>query len=221
MSNVVLVIAAHSDDEVLGCGGTIAKHIANGDKVTVMYMTDGVSSRALKKGAIDRENASFNAMKILGVQDIRQSDFPDNKMDSVPLLDIAKDIETVLSDLTPNIIYTHFAYDLNIDHRVTHTAVMTACRPQSWSSVKRIYTFEVLSSTEWNSYSASKFNPNMFIDVSKTWDKKMLAMQQYSQELRPFPHSRCIEAIESLGTLRGVCVGLEKAEAFQIERVIK
>ena len=216
----VLVVAAHSDDEVLGCGGTIAKHIANGDKVTVMYMTDGVSSRALNEGAEGRENASFNAMNILGVQDIRQSAFPDNKMDSVPLLDVVKDIELVIDDIKPQIIYTHFAHDLNIDHRVTHSAVMTACRPQSCSSITKILSFEVLSSTEWNSHSITPFTPNYIIDISSFWDKKLAALKCYDCEMRPFPHSRSYKCVEALAILRGATHGVNKAEAFSVERIL-
>lgn len=219
--NKVLIVAAHSDDEVLGCGGTITKHIANGDEVTVMYMTDGVSSRVLNEGAVDRESASFNAMNILGVQDIRQSDFPDNKMDSVPLLDIVKDIEVILSDLSPNIIYTHFPYDLNIDHRVTHAAVMTACRPQSWSSVKKILSFEILSSTEWNSPSHPSFIPNYIVDISSFWNKKLAALKCYDDEMRAYPHSRSYECVEALAKLRGATNGMKLAEAFQVERIIE
>lgn len=222
MNDVVLVVAAHADDETLGCGGTIAKHIDNGDKVTVMFMTDGVSSRVLiENDADNRESASSCAMNILGVKDIRQSKFPDNKMDSVPLLDIVKDIEAVISDLSPNIVYTHFAHDLNVDHRVTHSAVMTACRPQAWCCVKQIFCFEVLSSTEWNSYSKSKFNPNKFVNIEQFWLQKKSALEAYHEEMRPHPHSRSMQAVEALAVLRGSVVGLKKAESFQIERIIE
>lgn len=222
MSNVILVVAAHSDDETLGCGGTIAKHIESGDKVTVMFMTDGVSSRDINDNNANlRGLASREAMKALGVNDVRQSNFPDNKMDSVPLIDIVKDIEAVISNVAPNIVYTHFSHDLNIDHQLTHSAVMTACRPQSWSSVKQILCFEVLSSTEWNSYGKCKFNPNKFVDIEPFWLKKKNALEAYSEEMRAHPHSRSLEAVEALAVLRGSIVGLKKAESFQIERMIE
>jgi LmbE family N-acetylglucosaminyl deacetylase len=222
MNNIILVIAAHSDDEVLGCGGTIAKHIANGDSVTVMFMTDGVSSRGLNDdNANFRVNASIQAMDILGVKDIRQFNFPDNKMDSIPLYEVVKDIEEVINNIQPNIIYTHYSDDLNVDHRITHQAVMTACRPQVWCSVKQIFCFEILSSTEWNSYSKSKFNPNKFINIDQFWLLKKSALEAYSKEMRPHPHSRSMEAVEALAVLRGSTVGLKKAESFQIERIIE
>lgn len=220
MKNSVLVVAAHSDDEVLGCGGTIAKHIHNGDSVTVMFMTDGVSSRESKFDGEGRVDASQQAMVVLGVKDIRQVNFPDNKMDSVPLLNIVKEIEIVINEVEPNIVYTHFANDLNVDHQTTHSAVMTACRPQSWSSVKKILTFEVLSSTEWNSPSLAQFIPNYIVDISKFWHKKLSALQCYEEEMRAFPHSRSYKALEALATLRGATNGVDMAEAFFVERII-
>jgi len=220
MNNKILVVAAHSDDEVLGCGGTIAKHIHNGDSVTVMFMTDGVSSRKLSSDSEGRVDASKHAMDVLGVNDIRQVNFPDNKMDSVPLLNIVKEIETVINELEPNIIYTHFAHDLNIDHQVTHSAVMTACRPQAWSSVKKILSFEVLSSTEWNSPSRSAFTPHYIVDISLYWELKLSALKCYDQEMREFPHSRSYKTLEALATLRGSTNGVAMAEAFYVERII-
>jgi LmbE family N-acetylglucosaminyl deacetylase len=219
--NKVLIVVAHADDETLGCGGTITKHIDNGDKVTVMFMTDGVSSREHNENDVDnRESASSCAMNILGVKDVRQSKFPDNKMDSVPLLDIVKGIEAVITDVCPNIVYTHFAHDLNVDHRVTHSAVMTACRPQSWSTVKRILSFEVLSSTEWNSPSQPQFIPNYIVDISNCWDRKLAALKCYKEEIRQYPHSRSYKCVEALAILRGATHGFNKAEAFSVERII-
>ena len=218
----ILVVAAHSDDEALGCGGTVAKHISDGDKVTVVYMTDGVSSRTSNNCGESGERvcASHQAMKVLGVIDVRQFGFPDNKMDSVPLLEVTQAIESVIIDISPAIVYTHFAHDLNVDHRVTHNAVMTACRPQTWSSVKKILSFEVLSSTEWNSPSQPTFKPQYIIDISKYWGKKLEALKCYQEEMREFPHSRSYKCVEALAVLRGSTNGLEKAEAFFVERII-
>ncbi len=220
---VVLVVASHPDDEVLGCGGTIAKHILAGDKVVVVFMTNGETSRddLESETVIERGESCQNALRVLGVKDVLKFDYPDNAMDQVPLLEVAKSIESAVDKFSPSIVYTHFSEDLNVDHRITHQAVMTACRPQSWSPVKSIYCFEVLSATEWNSYSKNKFNPNRFVDVSSVWPIKLLALDQYSKELRPFPHSRSIETIEALSIYRGATVGLKKAEAFQIERLIE
>lgn len=221
MHNTILVVAAHSDDEALGCGGTIAKHILEGDRVTVMFMTDGVASRDnASDNAKLREIASSKALEALGVEDIRRSNFPDNRMDTIALLDIVKDIEIVIDEIQPNIVYTHFANDLNVDHRVTHSAVMTACRPQSWSSVTKILSFEVLSSTEWISPTQQIFTPNCFVDIADFWTNKLTALQCYEEELREYPHSRSYACIKALAMLRGATNGLELAEAFQIERMI-
>ena len=219
----ILVIAAHPDDEVLGCGGTIAKHIDNGDRVSVIFMTNGVSARcdAGEQESILRQQSAKSALNILGVSSIYFEDCPDNMMDKLPLIEVVKKIELVINSVIPEIIYTHFSDDLNIDHRITHQAVMTACRPQCGHPVKEIYCFEVPSSTEWNSYSSNKFNPNFFIDINEFWSKKERALLEYKQEMRAFPHSRSIKAIEALSILRGANVGLEKAESFQIERIIK
>jgi LmbE family N-acetylglucosaminyl deacetylase len=218
----VLVVVAHADDEVLGCGGTIARHIKEGDSVKVVFYTDGVSSRIKNTAthAESREFASERALTALGVEHVSRFVFPDNELDSVSLLKLVKPLEKVLGSFLPQYVYTHFSHDLNIDHRLVHQAVMTACRPQSWSSVKGIFTFEVPSSTEWNSISGSKFNPNKFVDITEFWPHKSKALLEYSEELRPFPHSRSVEALEALAVWRGATVGFKKAEAFQVERIL-
>ena len=150
MNKCLLVIAAHSDDEALGCAGTIARHVAEGDDVHVVFMTNGVGSRNVECSAtLHREQLAKSAAKVMGIKTINGFDFPDNKMDSVPLLEITQAIETVIEQIKPELIYTHHYGDLNIDHRVTHQAVMTACRPRPGFCVKELYAFEVLSSTEW------------------------------------------------------------------------
>lgn len=220
----ILVVASHPDDEVLGCGGTIAKHVAEGHRVTVVFMTNGESSRSEadnQKNISTRNQDCKKALSILGVKDYMNFDFPDNMMDQVPLLEVVKSIEDTIQKFRPSIIYTHFSDDLNIDHRITHEAVLTACRPQSWSPVKSIFLFEVLSATEWNSNSKNKFNPNKFIDISNYWPTKHSALNAYRKELRPFPHSRNIKTIKALAVYRGATVGFKKAEAFQVERILE
>lgn len=219
----MLVIVAHADDEALGCAGTIAKHIDNGDSVNVIFMTDGVSSRNIKsqQHEIERKSAMDSAMKVLSIEHYQCFNFPDNQMDSVPLLEVTKVIETVIEKVKPSIIYTHFSHDLNIDHQITHQAVMTACRPIKDSSVKEIYSFEVLSSTEWQSTSQPSFQCQYIVDITPYWHKKEQALLCYQEELRSFPHSRSIVCIEALATLRGATHGFIKAEAFQVERILK
>ncbi|MAH06461.1 MAG: PIG-L family deacetylase [Alphaproteobacteria bacterium] len=221
--NTVLVVAAHPDDEVLGCGGTMARHALKGDRVHVLFLSDGVSSR--DEGDRDvgiRNEAAEKAGKILSVSSISYGNFPDNQMDSVPLLDVVKFVHKHIEKIRPNIIYTHHHGDLNIDHQVASQATTTACRPQQGHPVKEIYTFEIPSSTEWQNPTLSTvFMPNIFIDISSTIDTKMKALGAYDIEMRPFPHSRSYEAVQALATLHGARNGLNAAEAFMCLRVIK
>jgi LmbE family N-acetylglucosaminyl deacetylase len=222
----VLIVVAHPDDEVLGCGGTIALHAKRGDRVGVLYLTDGVTSRnkedsnLLRTQIAARVRAAKIARKCLGVfeTNLPRIVFPDNQMDTVPLLAIVNSIEHVLKRATPTVVYTHHAGDLNIDHQICHRAVMTACRPLPGSQIRRIYGIEVLSSTEWGSL---PFVPTRFVDISSTLSLKMDALRAYDEEMRPFPHARSYEAVEALAKLRGASVGLTAAEAFMVLRDIE
>ena len=220
--NKVLVIAAHPDDEILGCGGTIARHIIERDKVHVLILAEGITSRDLVRNKKKRVkqlkqlyNSSRKAHKIIGTTSLKTFDFPDNRMDSVNLLDIVKIIEKEIRRINPEIIYTHHIGDLNIDHSITHRAVMTACRPEPKKSVKKIFCFEIPSSTEWQSITSKNyFKPNCFINISKTLGKKIKALKAYKSEMRSWPHSRSIKAVEKLARWRGSSVGFKAAEAF-------
>lgn len=222
MSKTILVVAAHTDDEALGCGGTIARHVGQGDMVHLLFMTDGVGSReVVAKEADERLSAAEQAANVLGVSSSTHLDFPDNSMDSVPLLDIVKKAEAVISKIAPDIIYTHHIGDLNIDHQIAHKVVLTACRPQPNFSVKAIYSFEVLSSTEWQTLSIAPFLPNVFVDITDHLDTKILAIQAYREEMREVPHSRNFTHVELLAKHRGHTVGIDAAEAFMLVREIK
>ena len=220
LMNNILVVAAHPDDEVLGCGGAIVNHTKNGDKVHIIYMTDGVSSRKKNKlNILARNRNAIEACRILDVQNPIFLDFPDNRMDKLDLLSIVQILETLIDKIRPSVIYTHHVGDLNIDHQITHKAVITACRPLPNFYVRKILSFEVLSSTGWTGYSADNtFTPNYFIDISKNMELKLSAMNAYGSELMEFPHSRSIEAINSLAIYRGTSVGMEAAEAFMVIR---
>lgn len=224
MNKNVLVIVAHPDDETFGLGSTIKKHILDGDKVYVVSMTDGVGSRNnnREQEAKDRFIASENASKILGFEWENRLNFPDNKMDTIPLLDIVQQIEKIKIKLNPTIIYSHSPSDLNIDHRVLINAVLTAFRPLPNENCKEIRLFEVPSATDFGHENITgKFIPNLFIDISNTWEDKVSALRAYSQELRKYPHSRSIESIKSLAHIRGNQVGINMAEAFQIIRKVE
>ena len=184
MNKTILVIAAHSDDEALGCSGVIARHVAEGDNVHLLFMTDGVASRSGKVNNKKKRLTDAQVVaEILGVGTLTNLNFPDNRMDSIPLLDVVKEIEDKISQIQPEVIYTHHIGDLNIDHQITHKAVITACRPQPDFCVKEIYTFEVLSSTEWQTSGVQPFCPNVFIDVTHYIDIKKQALEVYSEGL--------------------------------------
>lgn len=223
MIKCVLVIAAHADDEVLGCGGAIAKHVAQGDEVHVVYMADGVGSRSGEFEALlrDRTKATERAMKILKVHSWQSLDFPDNRMDSVPLLNIVQPLEEIISKLAPHTIYTHHYGDLNVDHRVTHQAVMTACRPVPSSTIREILTFEIMSSTEWSSVGLAPFLPSLYVDISDYHEKKQKALDAYGLEMRSAPHSRSVEHLNFLAQHHGHSIGVSAAEAFMVLRMIR
>ncbi|WP_110655830.1 PIG-L deacetylase family protein [Salinicola halimionae] len=223
MNKVVLVVAAHSDDEALGCGGTIKKHSVDGDTVHAVFLADGVTSRPDKDAAdlAQRNAASAEAQQILGIENVYMLGFPDQRMDGVSLLDIVQKLEKIIYEIKPEVIYTHHLGDLNLDHRITHQAVLTACRPVPEASVKEIYSFEVMSSSEWNAPTYEAFLPNVFIDISDFIGSKIESLQKYEVEMRDYPHSRSIAHIEYLARHRGAIVGVEAAEAFMAIRIMK
>jgi len=218
----ILVIAAHPDDEVLGCGGTIAKLASEGAEVQVLFLADGVSAREsdlANDELVTRRAAARGACGLLGVQKVSFKDFPDNRMDTIALLDVAKVIEVEIASFAPDTIFTHHAGDLNIDHRRIHEATVVACRPQRGFPVKTLLLFEVPSSTEWQlPDTAAVFAPNWFVDISTTLEKKMAALDIYKDEMRDWPHPRSMRAIEHLAHWRGACVGVDAAEAFMLGR---
>ena len=223
----ILIVAAHPDDETLGAGATIAKHIVNGDDVHVIILGEGITSRYNKRELANKDevhslkNDCVRALGVLGVKNVYFFDLPDNRFDTVPFLDIVKKIESKIHDIVPEEVYTHYGGDLNIDHTLTFEAVMVVCRPFN-SSVKRVFCFEIPSSTEWNFHQKGSFTPNVFVNVEKTIDKKLSAMKEYKTEMRPYPHPRSIELAESLSKVRGSAAGFMAAEAFMliIERVV-
>lgn len=214
MTERVLVIAAHPDDEALGCGGTMARHALAGDSVDVVFMADGVFSREVADLDARRDSAR-KACTILGANSPAFFDFPDQKLDTVGFLGVVQAIEPVIARLQPTVIYTHHGGDLNLDHRIVHQAVMTALRPMPASTYRAIYAFEVASSTEWASSAIGEaFCPDHFVDISATIDRKLDALHAYAQEMRDFPHARSYEVQRALAVVRGAAVGLPSAEAF-------
>jgi N-acetylglucosamine malate deacetylase 1 len=226
----VLVIAAHPDDEVLGCGGTMAKHIQNGDEVHTIILAEGLTSRNKTR---DRELFAKNldelakcakaANDLLGVHSLQMLDFPDNRMDSLDRLEIIKVIEEIIQNDKPDIVYTHHIGDVNIDHRRIHEAVVTACRPIPGKHyIKTLLFFETASSTEYQtSGSAPAFVPNWYVDITETIQLKLKALEAYQIEMRNWPHARSIKSLEHLAHWRGANIGVVAAESFFLGRNIE
>jgi LmbE family N-acetylglucosaminyl deacetylase len=223
----ILVIAAHPDDEILGVGGTVLKHSVNGDECFALILGEGITSRYDKRELADSikveklHEDTYKAGEIIGYKKIYMENLPDNRFDSIPLLDVVKIIEKYIEDIKPDIIYTHFGGDLNIGHKITFEAVLTASRPIGQEYVKEIYAFETVSSTEWNFNGMDGFKPNYFVDITETLDMKLKAMECYKSELKEFPHPRSNKNLKASALKWGSVVSRMYAEAFQVVRIIK
>ena len=226
----VLVVAAHPDDEILGMGGTILKHASRNDNVTIVYLATGITARKssskikstedkkLQKDILELRLDALKAAKILKVKNVKFYDFPDNQMDSITLLKVVKAIEKEIKLVKPQRVYTNHYGDLNIDHKIVSNATITACRPLN-GPVKEIFSFEVLSSTEWSiPYS---FKPNYFVNIKKQLPKKIKAMEKFKGEIRDFPHPRSSKNMNYVAGRWGSVSGFEAAEAFEIIRKIE
>jgi len=222
MSKRILICVAHPDDETIGCGGAIAHHVKDKDRVYCIYMTNGVGARHSKTQdnlIYQRKKNSLLAAKILGFRWLLDccGDFPDNGMDKTKLLDVVKMIEKAKKRIRPHIIYTHNPHDLNIDHRIVAEATLTAFRPQAKEIWQKILAFEIPSSTDFAYFKKNKnFQPNHFLNIKKYWNKKKKALQADKTEIKKFPNSRSLKGIEILSKFRGIQNGLPQAEAFQI-----
>jgi LmbE family N-acetylglucosaminyl deacetylase len=227
MSPPLLVVAAHPDDEVLGCGATIARLSSDRD-VHIFILGEGSTSRYASgseraRAEVVRLQASANAAAaILGARSVEFGSLPDNRFDELPLLDVVKRVEQSIEQIRPSTIYTHHPGDLNIDHRITFQAVLTATRPVPNHCVRELYAFEIPSSTEWAFQQFQPpFKPNVFIDAAGTIERKLKALAEYESECRTFPHPRSPEALRTSARCWGTVVGLEYVEAFELVRSIR
>jgi LmbE family N-acetylglucosaminyl deacetylase len=229
MHRSILVLAAHPDDEVLGCGGTMARLAAEGSSIYVAYLADGVSSRtdishesaAWRTELAVRRAAAQKACEILGATAVFFGDLPDNRLDSIALLDIVRIIEALIAEYRPDTVFTHHTGDVNIDHRRMHEAAITACRPRGGHPVRTFLSFEVPSSTEWQlPGSGLAFTPNWFVDISAFLGRKLAALDAYADELRDWPHPRSRQGVEHLARWRGATIGVDAAEAYMLGRQI-
>ena len=223
----LLVTAAHPDDEILGCGGTIARLIEEGNKVFVVILGEGETSRYSHPDNTPRElinhlrQAAMEIKKDLGIQEVFFLELPDNRFDTLPILEIIKKIEKIVNMIQPGVVFTHHAGDLNIDHAITNRAVITATRPTPENRVESVLCFEIASSTEWAlKQTGSVFQPNIFIDISKTFRTKIKALDHYRTEMREFPHPRSLKAIEACALRLGSMAGVPLAEGFELVRSV-
>ncbi|MFP3938694.1 MAG: PIG-L deacetylase family protein [Acidobacteriota bacterium] len=219
----VLVVAAHPDDEVLGCGGTIARLAQEAHVVHVAILGEGITSRARSREDAPRDEVDAlrararEVGRSLGAASVETFGLPDNRFDELPLLEIVKLLEDLLARHRPAEVFTQHGGDLNIDHQRTFQATLTACRPLPVLPVERLYAYEVPSSTDWAFRRfAPPFTPNTYRDVSSTLQQKLEAMDAYETERRPFPHPRSRRALEATALRWGSVIGVEAAEAFEL-----
>lgn len=216
----VLVIAPHMDDEVLGCGGSIARHVADGDTVHVVVVANRAYGHIYDEALIGREKACCReAQNTLGYQELTFLDLPDERLDAVQI-DVIVPLEKVVNEFRPDWVYMPFVGDMNQDHRAVYHAACVACRPFAAVQIQRLLCYEVPSSTDQSPSSLNPFCPNVYVDISETLERKTAAMAAYAAEQHPFPHPRAEKALSAIAVKRGMEAGLEAAEAFMLLREV-
>jgi len=214
-SRRVLVIAAHPDDEIIGVGGTIARYASVGDSVYVVILTEGASVQFPGEPEMIelKRTQALKAAEVLGVKEVFFGNFPDQKLDACPIIEVTNFIETIIKETYPSIVYTHHFTELNRDHRIAYEATSVAARPFSDSSIERLLCFSVDTLSHWGEGLAQY---NIFSDISDTLELKLRAMQVYETEVRKYPHPRSLEALRQIAYRNGAIVGLKAAEMFQL-----
>jgi LmbE family N-acetylglucosaminyl deacetylase len=219
MGSRVVVIGAHPDDELLGAGGTFARHVRSEDEVHAIVVADGASSRYPDELMAKLEKDSRRAAEVIGFASLKLLALPDQRLDTVPLIELTQLLERELDHIDPRVVYTHFPGDVNVDHGLVARAAWTACRPYYRPGLHRFAVFETPSSTEWAwPLDGAQFQPNLFVDVTATLDIKIAAMECYESELRDYPHPRSGRALRERAAFWGSQVGLPAAEPFRILR---
>ena len=217
----ILVVGAHPDDELLGAGGTVARHVKNGDRVTLAILCEGITQRYDDSRHEVVQHQSRVAAEILGVNNVVIGSLPDQRLDTLPISTVAQGIEEIVRDVEPEIVYTHFPADLNRDHRIAAEATMIATRPYA-SKVRELLAFETPSSTEWGAIGMSpSFQPSVFVDITDTLETKLKAFAVYEAEVREPPHPRSLESLRSRASSWGSIVGVRSAEAFVPLRILR
>jgi LmbE family N-acetylglucosaminyl deacetylase len=224
----ILIVAAHPDDEILGCGGTMARLANEGAEVRIAILAEGMTSRYQQRDQANQKELSHlhgnaqQAADSVRAKELVLCKLPDNRLDTVPLLEVVKLVEDLIEKFNPAVIYTHHSGDLNVDHGVVNRAVLTATRPVPGQRVRDIYAFEVPSSTEWAFQRLEPtFRPNVFVDITATLDTKVSALACYDTETRKFPHPRSPEAIRAIAMRWGSVAGFQAAEAFELIRSLR
>lgn len=217
MNKRILVIVAHPDDELLGCGGTVALHAQNGDHVKIIILCEGESMRV--QDAEEKRSATEEAIRILGAESAVCIGFPDQHLDILPIVDVITPIEKAVRDFQPNIVYTHSMADVNKDHQVVFEAALVALRPK-YEFIEEIYSFYTVGATEWGYPRA--FEPDTWIGFDeRVMKKKLDAFACYKTEICEYPHPRSPEAIKNLAMMTGNQCCMRFAEAFETVRRVR
>jgi len=215
----VLIIAPHMDDEALGCGGTIAKHVEGGDEVHVCFIAHRVYGHKFDKKKNEEEiRCALNAKKILGYKEAKFLGLSDERLDAA-IQDIIIPLEKYVENVHPEIVYINHGGDINQDHRAVFRAGMVVLRTFAGQTVKQVLSYEVPSTTEQSQSIAGQiFTPNYYVNITKYLNKKINAIKAYKTESRQYPHPRSATAIRTLAMKRGTEIGFKAAEAFMIIR---
>jgi N-acetylglucosamine malate deacetylase 1 len=215
----VLVVVAHPDDEVLGCGGTLAHFGLRGDNVHTLIVADGETGYLHRdaEAVAERRQMAIKAAACLNLRPPMFLDLADQRLDAISLIDLIQSIEKVAAEIDPEVVLTHDRTDLNRDHRVVFEATATAIRPLPGRHCRRFLTFETPGSTEYGGMHLGEiFLPNVFVDISEVIERKIAALNCYAREIRSPPHPRSLERIEALARWRGAWCGRELVEAFRL-----
>lgn len=222
MGKNILIIAPHPDDEVLGCGGTIKKLSTQNNDVYVLIVSRGKKGMYSEEGIQRVRQEALTAHNMLGVKETRFFDFPAPELDLVSTSVISSAISEVISEFKADTIYVPHSGDIHHDHKAVFNAALVAARPVNGCSVKQIYAYETLSETEWAAPTSNEaFIPTRFVNISDFFQLKIEAFKCFKTQLREFPNSRSLKAIEALSNFRGCTVGFTHAEAFMTIRTIE
>jgi len=218
----VLVVSAHPDDEILGVGGTVAVHAGRGDEVRLAVLCEGVSARHQAERRAEVAEQSRRAAALVGAAGVVQRGLPDQRLDTLPLSEVACEVEQLIEGFAPEVVYTHFGGDINRDHQIIAEAVLVATRPYAAPSVREVLMFETPSSTEWGAPQILPvFHPAVFVDIAPTLERKVDAFLCYTAEVRDYPHPRSPRALRERARYWGSLVNRTAAEAFAVVRSLR